>query len=261
MSNYEKVGEIASRSPMVVFIWRAEQGWPVELVSKNVEDLTGYTVDEFLQEEITYALIVHEIDSRRVKQEVKYYSEDETCTSFVHDPYRIKHKDGHVIWVEDRTNIIRDENGKALQYEGMVYDCTARMQAEHALHEKERYIRDIEMLSGIANAEYSTEVDHLYSSPNLAHLLNTEEQDQNQSLSTIEFAIHPEDKKRVSAHHETFKKGVYPYSLEYRIVTHDNQVRFIREMVRIEVEEYHENRILFFFHDVTTFKKEHNQTS
>ncbi len=259
MNNYKKIGEITSRSPMVVFLWSAEEGWPVELVSENVEALTGYSIDVFLNGDVSYALLIHEIDSPRVTKEVNYYSADNQCNSFMHEPYRIKHKDGHVIWVEDRTNIIRDSEGNIVQYEGMVHDCTARMQIEQALHEKERYIRDIEMLSGVANGEYSLEVDHLYSSPNLAHLLNTEEQDQNQSLSTIEFAIHPEDRKRVIAHHIEFKKGVYPYTMEYRIVTHDNQVRYIREMVRVEVEEYHENRILFFFHDITTYKKDHDQ--
>src|SRR5690349_20447999 len=37
-----------SIGPVVVFRWRNAEGWPVEYVSQNVGELTGYTADAFM---------------------------------------------------------------------------------------------------------------------------------------------------------------------------------------------------------------------
>jgi len=40
---------IVSKSRVLAFVWRVAPGvWPVEFVSDNVEDVLGYTADDFM---------------------------------------------------------------------------------------------------------------------------------------------------------------------------------------------------------------------
>lgn len=50
--------------------------------------------------------------------------------------YRIRHEDGHWIWVEDTARIIRDEAGEAVQAIGTIVDITAQRLVESELEAK-----------------------------------------------------------------------------------------------------------------------------
>jgi len=60
--------------PLAFFLWEKKEGWPVRDASKSVYDLTGYTVEEFLNGEIDYASLIHPEDLERVSQEVATYT-------------------------------------------------------------------------------------------------------------------------------------------------------------------------------------------
>lgn len=50
--------------------------------------------------------------------------------------YRIRHKDGHWVWVEDTAKIIRDDAGEAVQMIGTIVDVTAQRLVESELEAK-----------------------------------------------------------------------------------------------------------------------------
>lgn len=63
------------------------------------------------------------------------------------DVYRMRRKDGSVIWIEENGRYIRDEEGNIRFHEGIVRDVTERKTAEIALSEaNERSIREYERL-------------------------------------------------------------------------------------------------------------------
>ncbi|RPH32089.1 MAG: PAS domain S-box protein [Bacteroidales bacterium] len=55
--------------------------------------------------------------------------------------YRLKAKDGRVIWIEDNARYLKDENGKIIYHEGICQDITDRKQAEMALRVSEEKFR------------------------------------------------------------------------------------------------------------------------
>jgi hypothetical protein len=75
---------ILNRSSVVAFTWNNQEGWPVEFVTENVENLLGYTAKEFLSGEVSYADCVHEDDLERVGDEVKSFSEEKGRLEFSH---------------------------------------------------------------------------------------------------------------------------------------------------------------------------------
>jgi PAS domain S-box-containing protein len=118
-------------SPAVFFKWRNETGWPVEYVTTNVLNITGYSAQEFLDQSIRYDQLIHPDDLARVTEEVLSASTS-TQTDITHAPYRIITKMGEMRWVSDTTKIKRESNGVITIYYGYIIDITEQiLQQEH----------------------------------------------------------------------------------------------------------------------------------
>jgi PAS domain S-box-containing protein len=118
---------IINKSPAIVFLWRNQEGWPVEFVSENVSTL-GYSPNEFLSGKISFSNIIHPDDLVRVSKEVEIYSEEKR-ESFSQE-YRIITKDGRIKWVDDRTWVRYDDSKNITHYQGIILDITKRKESE-----------------------------------------------------------------------------------------------------------------------------------
>jgi PAS domain S-box-containing protein len=131
---------VLENSPAVVFHWGASDDWPVEMVSGNVTQF-GYAPEELLSGAVPYAALVHPADLGQVVAGLHaQVSRGEDTFS---QEYRIVTKQGEVRWVDERTLIERDADGRVIRYQGIVMDITERKQAEEALRESERKYRSI----------------------------------------------------------------------------------------------------------------------
>jgi PAS domain S-box-containing protein len=135
--------DIINKSPAVAFLWKNEEGWPVQFASENVENLFGYTAEQFVSSKVDYASIIHPDDLEKVAREVLRFSQEQGRIRFTHEPYRIVTQDGTVKWLDDRTYIRRDEKGKITHYQGIVEDITERLKIEDALRASEANYRAI----------------------------------------------------------------------------------------------------------------------
>ncbi|WP_291326550.1 PAS domain S-box protein [Desulfovibrio sp. UCD-KL4C] len=121
---------IVEKSPVVLFKWKAEEGWPVELVSQNVTQL-GFTADEFMSGNLNFIDIIHPDDLEKVSAEVKMY-QDSNVDHFKQE-YRIVDSAGRILWIDDSTVIARDTEGTIIYYMGIVTDSTDRKKSEDEL--------------------------------------------------------------------------------------------------------------------------------
>jgi PAS domain S-box-containing protein len=140
--------------------------------------------------------------------------------------YRILTKDGDVRWIRDRGFPIRDQSGQICRIAGVADDITESKLVENALRESEERFRQI--------AENIREVFWLRS-PDLKQLLYVSPMYERvygwtrESLYAAgpERVVHPEDRHRVM---ETVKSiAGNEFEIEYRIITKDGQVRWIRD--------------------------------
>jgi PAS domain S-box-containing protein len=123
---------IVENSPVMLFRWKAAEGWPVVLVSQNVAQI-GYTPEELLDGSVMFASIVHPDDLERVGREVQAYTA--SGADVFQQEYRLITKDGQVRWIDDRTVVERDDTGQVTHYQGIVIDITARKLAETGLQQ------------------------------------------------------------------------------------------------------------------------------
>lgn len=127
---------IVRNSPIVLFHWSPEPGWPVLYVSENAENL-GMGREDLLSGDRTYESYVHPEDRERVGDEVSRMSASGRA-EFQHI-YRIVDDAEDVRWVEDRTSILRDDSGAVVGFEGVVVDITSRRVSEELLNTRFKY--------------------------------------------------------------------------------------------------------------------------
>jgi PAS domain S-box-containing protein len=145
----KEANNIINRSPAVAFLWKNAEGWPVEFVSDNVNELFGYTAEEFTSGKITYAKTVHPDDLERVGKEVAAYIEEKDRKEFTHKPYRIICKNGEVKWLDDMTFIRRDEEGNITHFQGIVLDISDRIRAQEERRRVETQLQQAQKMEAI----------------------------------------------------------------------------------------------------------------
>lgn len=187
---------IVESSPAVLFRWRATEGWPVEMVSRNVIQF-GYTPEELLSGAILFSSLVHPDDIDRVAAEVQAYIFRGEYR--FQQEYRIVTKQGEVRWIDDRTVVERDAEGRVSHYQGIVMDITERKRAEEALRRSERNYRSIVEHAPFGITHSTKDGKLLSVNPALAGILkydSPEELLETINRSSIQEVLFPEPSQR-----------------------------------------------------------------
>lgn len=122
--------DIISRSPVVAFRWMNKPGWPVEYVSPTVRIL-GYNAVDFMDGSRVFQDLIHPDDSDRVAREVSNYVANGPDT--YRQIYRLRHGQGHWIWVDDFTWLTRNSEGQVTEINGVLLDISGSKQLEQEL--------------------------------------------------------------------------------------------------------------------------------
>jgi PAS domain S-box-containing protein len=126
----QQLADMTRHSPAVSICWNNATGWPVSFVSDNIAQW-GYKAEEFRCGELTYEDLIHPDDRPRIEAEVGRY--------FAHGPdsyqqqYRFRHGDGHWIWLEDRTWLVRDKQGHVTDIYGVLVDISEEKKLQEQL--------------------------------------------------------------------------------------------------------------------------------
>lgn len=106
--------------------------------SPYIEQLTGYTQQEWMTIPDLWERIVHPQDRERVCSE--HERTNRTGEPFEME-YRIIHRDGRVIWVRDTAILAWDPHFQGMVWRGVLLDITKTKQAEEALQRSEERLR------------------------------------------------------------------------------------------------------------------------
>jgi PAS domain S-box-containing protein len=127
--------KIINTSPVITFLWKAEEDWPVEFVSDNICQY-GYTPEDFYSGKVKYSDMIYEDDLYKVEAEVKFYHQ-KGLKEYTQE-YRIKTKNNKCRWINDHTWVRKDEEGKTTHFQGVIFDIEDRKAAEDALMKAEK---------------------------------------------------------------------------------------------------------------------------
>ena len=127
--------------PVVIFRWAAGKNWPVDYVTPNVQEVFGYTADDFMTRRVSYSEIIHVDDFDRVTLEVRAFTQ--SGQDSFGETYRIIRPDGTVRSIYDYTVAERDESGAITHFAGYVFDITERQQAREKLVQSEQRYQSV----------------------------------------------------------------------------------------------------------------------
>ena len=131
---------VIENSPVIIFTWKAEEGWPVEYVSENVSVL-GYSPQEMTAPGWLYSSIVHPDDLPRIEGETRRHIEDRK-TSFEYE-YRIILKNGEIKWVMEKNTPEFDSKGRIIHFTGVIIDDTRRINTQVELEKSHENLKEL----------------------------------------------------------------------------------------------------------------------
>lgn len=155
-SSEERFRLLADNIPGTIYLSKYDSKFTKIYLNDEIEKLTGYSKDLFLNNEISYLDIVHPDDRERVIKDQKYALDNNQKIHFI---YRIIHKDERIVWVEEFGDVIL-KNNQVEFIEGIFIDITERKLQEAAIKEKEMAIA-----ANKAKSEFLANMSHEIRTP------------------------------------------------------------------------------------------------
>src|SRR6266498_2536184 len=118
---------LVEQLPIIVYVNPLDKMSSTTYVSPQIQTMLGYMPEEWLSDPEFWQKRIHPDDREAVLTNVE--RSDLTGTPFDME-YRMLARDGHVVWFQDQTILVRDTDGQALYWQGLKIDITKRKQAE-----------------------------------------------------------------------------------------------------------------------------------
>ena len=151
-----KYRSLVEQISAVVFIDQINDEQTTLYMSPRIEALTGYTAEEWAANPKLWTSSIHPDDRDRILQ--KDIESNRNQSRFLEE-YRFIRRDGGIIWVKEDTNLIRNQEGKPLYWQGILFDITREKENETAL---QRQLEEIAVLhSASVAASTARHVDEL----------------------------------------------------------------------------------------------------
>jgi len=137
----EKFRTLVANLPGAVYRCAVSYPWEVEYISEAIFDITGYNASDFMNNNITYGMLIHPDDKANVSKIVDAAIESNSEYEIV---YRLGNKDGTWHWILERgrANYSKERNTQWL--DGVNFDITEQKNAENQL---QKYAHDLQILN------------------------------------------------------------------------------------------------------------------
>jgi PAS domain S-box-containing protein len=139
----EEYRQLVEQLPGVVFMDVFNDPQTTHYMSPRIKDLVGYTAEEWTKDgRDMWSISLHPDDIERVLNEDK--RTNQTGESFRIE-YRLKHKDGHYVWVKEDASLVKGEDGAPLFWQGILLDITEQKKAEELSRWRDEVLRESTM--------------------------------------------------------------------------------------------------------------------
>ncbi|MFA6025872.1 MAG: PAS domain S-box protein [Ignavibacteriaceae bacterium] len=219
----------------------------IKYCSPNFFTTTGFSYEEIINNH--FVRVCAPVDRRRVVDH--YAKEIQKGVLDTNLEFRIRRKDGTIVWIEQNTRIIRDEKENIIEHRNIAHDIDDRKKAEAAIRKSEEWFRNLfeKASDGIFHSSLSGKIVSVNKSFAMMHGYTVEEMQKIniKNLDTPECSqLYPERIRRILAGENlTFEVEHY----------HKNGHTFPLEVSASMITVGNEKFIIAFHRDITARKK------
>ncbi|TKB19351.1 MAG: EAL domain-containing protein [Mesorhizobium sp.] len=169
---------------------------------------------------------------------------------------RLKHKDGHWVWVLDRGGIVeREAEGKPLRLMGVQTDITRQKEAEAALEQINVRFRLALAASGTGIWHYDIGTNKSYWDARTREIFGLVSDTDEVTAGLWHTYLHPDDKEATERAHLPPPGSESVTATQYRIIRRDGEIRHVESLVRFIAGVGSAGQILGTVRDITDEKK------
>jgi len=139
----ERYRTLVEQIPAVTYIDPVDDPDNSLYTSPQIEEMLGYTSEEWRTQKL-WPKRLHPDDRDRVLAADERF---ESGGGLFSEEYRLLAKDGSVVWVREEAVLVKDEKGKPLYWQGVIYDVTKRREAEERFEHQALH----DLLTGLPN--------------------------------------------------------------------------------------------------------------
>ena len=201
-------------------------------VSPQIEQILGYPPERFVLDNRFWFEIMHPDDyaAMRAAGELSVSNLDE-----VTQEYRMRHADGHYVWVQDTSRPVFDEQGGVSFFQGFLVDVSTRHAAEERLREAEERFRVlVERMPAMVYTEtlqpgstVPAAIDFV--SEHAEQILGYPASSWTGGVERWREVIHPEDIDHVLEAGDLANETGTPFSMDYRMIADDGRTVWVHE--------------------------------
>ncbi len=144
---FRRYQTLVEQLPLIVYVDALDANSSNIFTSRQIEPILGYTVEEWVADEMLFVRALHPEDRERVLAA-------HARTHATHEPlsieYRLLARDGRVVWVRDEGVVVLDDEGTPLYLQGYLLDITREREAQVQLRQMALY----DPLTGLANRAF-----------------------------------------------------------------------------------------------------------
>jgi PAS domain S-box-containing protein/putative nucleotidyltransferase with HDIG domain len=238
---------LAENAPDLIYRYRF---WPepgFEYVSPAATAIIGYTPEEHYRDPNLGVRLIHPEDRLLLERIARGEIAPGTPLEM-----RWIHKDGHIVWIEQRNVPIFDAEGRLIAIEGIGRDVTARKEAEAALRQAHLALERAQAIAHLGSWSFDLVANRLTWSDEMYRILELDPQHEPSYLAFMQ-RVHPDDYPQVEQAWQAGLAG-QPSTLEFRLKIGE-RIKWVEE--RIEIERDAEGvplRLVGYTQDITRRK-------
>lgn len=219
--------DLFSEGPVMTIVWGSSKKLPIKRVSRNIEDILGYSVEDFTDKNFDYSDIIYPEDLENSVLSAEQCIVE--CKNTFEQSYRLKNQAGEYRWFYDFTRVIRNNEGNVTEIRAYLFDQSQIKEIERQLHKERERLNNIVEGTNAGTWEWNVQTHKVVFNEKTFEILGYSAKELViETIEDWEKVSHPDDfKKRKKNLQRHFAGESGYFESEYRVKDSNGEWKWI----------------------------------